>query len=112
MTTKTRKTTIADLIIAEAAQPFEVWEAVVKQEPAPEPVAEEPQPEEALSHTPAFLFLMAAVAIFIVGRALIACALLAFNLGRKAVNAAIDARAKKVDFRVYQPIFEGLNEVL
>jgi len=104
MTVKTRKAaTIADLITAEAAKSFEVWDEVA----VPESVSATPADE--LSQSPVFLFIAAAVAILVMGKAFVYCAVLAFNLGRKAVNAAIDARAPKIDFAVYQPIFEGLE---
>jgi hypothetical protein len=104
--TKTRKpATLKDLITTEAAKSFDVWEEPIQLEEIVLPANEEPN----LSHTPAFLFLMAAVAVLVVGKAFIACAVLAFKLGRKMVNAAIDARTPKINFAAYSPIFEGLE---
>ena len=105
--TKTRKpATLKDLITTEAAKGLDVWEEPIQLEEIVLPANEEPK---ALSHTPAFLFLMAAVAVLVVGKAFIACAVLAFKLGRKMVNAAIDARTPKINFAAYSPIFEGLE---
>lgn len=104
--TRTRKpATIADLITTEAAKSFDIWDEIA----VPEPATLTNEEPKALSHTPAFLFLMAAVAVLVVGKAMITCAVLAFGLARKAVNYAIDARTPKVNFSVYQPIFEGLE---
>jgi len=75
-------------------------------EPTPEHL---PNSSEQLSQSPAFLFILAAVAILVIGKAFVGCAVLAFNLGRKIVDAAINARTPKINFSVYKPIFEGLE---
>lgn len=100
-TTRTRKATIKDLIATEAAKSFDAWEETAS------PATLTDEGTKSLSQTPVFLFIAAAVAILIVGKAFMACAVLAFNLGRKVVDAAIDARTPKIDFGVYRPIFES-----